>query len=126
MGTTSSERPGNFTVLGGLISFTKSVSSTSWPSGPLDVCQLTTVASAPFVMQHSVASLCFNMTGIPTHKVSLAATCLSEDARGCSHKIFCRPGDNTFVFLTESISGFFGQSFTIPLLSSGFLHQSIE
>src|SRR5882762_4988777 len=109
MGTTFTGRPSIFTVFGGSFNFTNRVSRTSWPSGPFVVCQLTTVPSAPLAIQHSVALLCFNITGRPTHNINLPATCLLDDAGGCSHRIFCRCGDITLVFWTGSSTVFFGR-----------------
>src|SRR5258705_10581262 len=120
MGTTFTGRP-IFTVFGGSFNFTNRVSRTSCPSGPFVVCQLTTVPSAPLVIQHSVASLCFNITGRLTHNINLSATCLLEDAGVCSHRIFLRCGEFTLVFRNGSITVFF---VLLPcyLFISGCLH----
>jgi hypothetical protein len=126
IGTTLLGRPSILTVFGGFTNLTKRVSRTSCPSGPFVHCQLATVASAPLVMQHSVASLCFNMTGMPTHRVNFPGTCLLDDAGGYSHNTRCKEGGRTLVLRTGSIRVFLERPGTPFLPSSGFLHLSIE
>ena len=74
-GTTFSGSPGSFMGLGAEVSLTNNVSSIFFSSLiGLDV-HPTTSASAPLVTQHSVASFCLIMTGMPMHKDSLPAWC---------------------------------------------------
>src|SRR5436190_12022935 len=86
-GTTLFGRPGICTSCGGLSSFTKRVSSTCLPCGPLLSCQPTTNPSCPLVMQSSVASLFLIMTGIPRQRDSFPAKC--PVAPGRSFQISC-------------------------------------
>ena len=71
IGTTFSGRPFSWMGLGGQVSLTNKVSKVSRVlSMGLDF-QPTTSASAPFVTQHSMASLFLIITGIPIHMDSL-------------------------------------------------------
>jgi hypothetical protein len=71
-----------FMVFGGLINLTNRVSSVFWASGPMYDCQLTTVASAPLVMQHSVASFAHSITGIPIHNFNFPGIWSSVEVGG--------------------------------------------
>ena len=65
IGTTFFGRPSNWTSTAGLVSFTNKTSSTGVSLDIYEYFHPAIVASAPFVTQHSVATLCFTITGIP-------------------------------------------------------------
>ena len=99
MGTTLGGRPGICTGSGAAVSSTNSVSRACLSYGKSTAVQPTTLPSAPLVMEHSVASFCLSMIGMPMHRLSLPAWC-SDMAGSVFQSSSCSSWLTIFVFLS--------------------------
>ena len=121
MGTTFSGRPSNLIGTAAEVNLTNRTSR-NWRSVSMFLdFHPTTMASAPFVTPHSVASLFLIITGIPRQSLSLPALCCVL-LGGNAHISSCKPAGNIFVLRRGSSASTF---LRLVLLGSPYLSITI-